>query len=158
MYLLNPLAFARDLRAHRVPESVKARYMVLGAIVQYLHYAWRSPHGVEATSPLQFGVAVGATAAGVYVCYRANAAGDDSRFVERFVCLAVPLTVWTFLGGVVRAATLLYGLGVRGETYRTVSGGISLFLWVAYYGALRWLIIHASRNDVAGPPPLPRTA
>lgn len=158
MYLLNPLAFARDLRAHRVPESVKACYMVLGGVVQYLHYAWRSHSGAEATSPLRFVTLVGLMAAGVYVCYRANAAGDGQRFVERFVCLAVPLTVWMSLAGVVLAATLLHGLGVPGETYQSVSGGISLLLWIVYYAALRWLMIQASKNDAAGPPPLPRAA
>ncbi|HEX8211948.1 MAG TPA: hypothetical protein VF584_17360 [Longimicrobium sp.] len=153
MYLLNPLAFARDLQADRVPESVKAQYMVLGGVVQYAQHAWRSHYAAEPASPLGFAVLVAAWVAGVYVCYRANAAGDDQRFVERFVCLAVPLTVWTSLAGIAGGGALYYGLGLRGETYGAVAGRASLLAWIVYVAALRWLIVHASKCN--GPPPLP---
>jgi hypothetical protein len=154
LYLLNPLAFARDLRDDRVPESVKAQYMVLGGIVQYAHYAWRSHYPAEPASSFGFAMLVAVWIAGVYVCYRANAAGDDRRFIERFICLAVPLTVWTSLAGIAVAAAMYYGLGLRGEEYGAMRGGITLLMWIAYVAALRWLIIHASKRD--GPPPLPR--
>jgi hypothetical protein len=95
-------------------------------------------------------------AAGVYVCYRANAAGDGRRFIERFICLAVPLTIWTFLAGIAVAAALYFGLGLRGEGYGTVAGGVTLLVWIVYVAALRWLIIQASKRN--GPPPLPRSA
>lgn len=156
VYLLNPLAFARDLRADRVPEGVKAHYMVLGGIVQYAQLAWRSHYGTQPTSLLDFAMIVAYWVAGVYVCYRANAAGDGRHFIERFICLAVPLTVWTFLAVIAVAAALYFGLGLRGEEYRAISSGLTLLVWIAYIAALRWLIIHASKRN--GPPPLPRAA
>jgi hypothetical protein len=156
VYLLNPLAFARDLRADRVPESVKARYMVLGGMVHYVHYAWRSHDAAAPVSPFGFAVLVAAWLVGVYVCYRANAAGDDRRFVERFICLAAPLTVWTFLAGIAVAAALYYGLCLRGQAYGAYAGGVSLLVWIIHIAILRWLIIHASKRN--GPPPLPSAA
>ena len=156
VYLLNPLAFARDLRADRVPESVKVQYMVLGGIVQYAQFAWRSHDGAEPTSLPDFAWLVAFWIAGVYVCYRANAAGDDRHFIERFTCLTVPLTVWTFLAGTAVAAALYFALGVQGEAYGTIASRVSLLLWIANIAALRWLIIQASKRN--GPPPLPRAA
>jgi hypothetical protein len=156
LYLLNPLAFARDLRDDRVPERVKAQYMVLGGIVQYAEYAWRSHYAAKPASPFGFAMLVAVWIAGVYVCYRANAAGDDRRFIERYICLAVPVTVWTSLAGIAVFAAMYFGLGLRGEEYGAMRGGITLLMWIAYVAALRWLIIHASKRS--GPPPLPRVA
>ncbi|HEU4881024.1 MAG TPA: hypothetical protein VFT45_02230, partial [Longimicrobium sp.] len=36
--------------------------------------------------------------AGIWVCYRANQRGDGTAFVERFICLSVPVTIrWLVL-------------------------------------------------------------
>ena len=32
------------------------------------------------------------TVVGIYLCYRANKSGDNKNFIERFVCLSVPIT------------------------------------------------------------------
>ncbi|HEX8830109.1 MAG TPA: hypothetical protein VF705_03030 [Longimicrobium sp.] len=93
VYLLNPLALARDLRADRVSEGVKARYLAIGFTVQYVNMVWRSYSGSQPPSPSALLVQGAGTCAGFYLCYRANAAGDNRNFIERLFCLAVPLIV-----------------------------------------------------------------
>jgi hypothetical protein len=93
------------------------------------------------------------TVAGLVVCFRANARGDNRAFLERYLCLSA-------LVGLVAAAlyyALYYGMGViafmtgridaeaRGWNREAMSLAASLVVTVIYYAWLRQLLTRAAR-------------
>lgn len=68
--------------------------------------------------PLIGGVAV--TVAGIWVCYRANQRGDGTAFLERFICLTLPVMLrWLALFFGVWIGLVLIGRTV----HRDIPGG-----------------------------------
>jgi hypothetical protein len=142
-----------------VSEGQKAAYLVLGIAIQALFTAWRSLSGGRASDPVLYIASALLLALGVYVCYRANASGDGERFLERYVCLAVPLTIWMLVTGFVIGAVLMYGLGLRDRAYTNASWILSPILWIAYFVAMRWLwqTFRACRHGHDTPSVAPRS-
>jgi hypothetical protein len=145
LYIFNARSLARALRAGQVTEGEKALYFVVGSVIQAGLAGWRSVYGGSRSDLRLYALSAVVLGMGVYVCYRANAAGDGERFLERYVCLSVPLTIWMMLVGFVAGAILMYGLGLRGGAYETVGYVLSSLLWIGYFGTMRWLIAEASR-------------
>ena len=144
MYLFNAPALAQALRSGRVSEGEKTLYFVVLSVFQSVLAAWRSAAGSGRSDAATYAVSALVVSAGVYVCYRANAAGDGQRFVERYVCLSVPLTIWTIGAGFLISALLMYGAGLEGGVYATVGHIANLLLWAAYFAVMRSLISRAA--------------
>lgn len=93
MYHWNTRALAEDLKKNSVSEKDKLRYflalLLLNLIVSSLpdgpfHPAW----WLVSSSTVLFIMILG-----MLHCYRQNLKGDGLRFIERFICLAWPLSV-----------------------------------------------------------------
>jgi hypothetical protein len=98
MLLFNPGRVADGLRSGDLSEHAKARLLVWSivlslflsrtSVLSYRNWAQR------VVALLFYGLFLG----GVWSCYRLNARLDNRRFVERYVCLSIPLWGWTMLG------------------------------------------------------------
>jgi hypothetical protein len=98
MYLWNARRLALALRAGRLTEADKAKYLIAGSVLSSLGggSALSALQSMVTALPLIGSVAV--TVAGIWACYRANQRGDGRAFVERFVCLVLPVMVrWLVL-------------------------------------------------------------
>jgi hypothetical protein len=98
MYLWNAERLARALRAGHVTEADKAKYLIAGSVLSSMGggSAISALQSRMTALPLLGGVAI--TVAGIWMCYRANQRGDGTAFVERFICLNLPVSVrWLVL-------------------------------------------------------------
>lgn len=98
MYLWNVERLVEALRAGSLSEAEKAKYLAVGTLLASLSArpglaAWSTSAGAARAAAL-----MAVTVCGVWLCYRANRRGDGRAFVERFVCLMVPVYVrWLVL-------------------------------------------------------------
>jgi hypothetical protein len=93
MYLWNAERLALALRAERLTETDKAKYLMVGALLAGL-----SPQAGliglrNITDAVQVGGGLAVTLGGIWICFRANQRGDGRAFIERFYCLFVPVYV-----------------------------------------------------------------
>ena len=96
-------------------------------------------------------------AAGIVACFRANQRGDGVRFIERIVCLALPVLVrWYVLTlGVYYAAYFAGGLAGwwTAASYHDSFGGFRLWAYVLvqalYFAMLRRYVALASSRPAA---------
>ena len=93
MLLLSPARVAQGLRAGTLTETQKARLMIAGVMLSAI-LANLSPRGFRTWGDvLYLMLYLIGMSAGIWACYRANDEGDGHWFVERYVCLSVPLTI-----------------------------------------------------------------
>ena len=98
MLLFSPGRVADGLRSGALTEHAKARLLV-SSIVVGLFVSRASLLSYRTVGALLGAVVVYALfVGGVWSCYRLNARLDDRRFVERYVCLSIPLWTWTMIG------------------------------------------------------------
>jgi hypothetical protein len=149
MHLLDAAGLADELRRDELSEKQKLAYMVAMVVVGLLlgRSAGMEPWTLlgAAVALLQLGIAVG----GVWYCFAANQRGDGRSFIERFVCLGVPLWIWWAV-----ANYTLYFLGLaiaflpavsRTEAwYRSFPILASLVLGPLYYLALARYVARAA--------------
>jgi hypothetical protein len=149
MRLWNVNALAKDLAASRVSERDKLLFLLanllFAAVMSELDkYRVVNPNAWHLTTSV---LAIGIVAVGTVLCYRANKKGDGKHFMERYICLSVPVTIR--LAFVLVCVLLLLYLAVpvlSGEEFRdglsVHSSFISAVLLVIssalYYG---WLVI-----------------
>jgi hypothetical protein len=90
--------------------------------------------------------------AGIWACYRANDEGDGRGFVERYVCLSVPLSILSYLIYIVLfygAYFLLrdrpgFGPAAFAQTVKPYAVLTGLALLFAYFATLRAYIRRVS--------------
>ena len=98
MYFWNADRLVAALRAGRLTEAEKARYYAAGSVLGALSArpglaAWNTAEGAVRAAAL-LAIMLG----GIALCYHANRRGDGRAFVERMVCLTVPVYVrWLLL-------------------------------------------------------------
>jgi hypothetical protein len=106
MLILSPGRVAAGLEARSISEEAKARLILFGYALTSL-FGGRSLPGYATWGEILLSVVyLGASVAGIWSCFRANQAGDGHSFVERYVCLGVPISVLVF-----GSYTALYYLG-----------------------------------------------
>jgi hypothetical protein len=97
MHLWNPRPVAEALRADRLSEADKFRYTVAAIVMRGLIGS-----GAVLTAHASLGSLVTAVGAlvvsviGVRACYVRNRTGDNRGFVDRYMCLGVPVLVQTY--------------------------------------------------------------
>ncbi len=142
MYFWNANALARDLREGKVTQGQKFFYfLIFMAMSSLAMYA-----GVETDSSyllMDMLSTVIVTVAGTYLCYQANARGDNKEFIDRFICIGFPIIV-RFIPIVVFVMVVYYGVGMyAGFSYVDESSIIDIliatvleityFIWVRSY-------------------------
>ena len=149
MVLWRAKALALDLRDDRVSERDKLGYLLVGLLIQGLIGRASLLNALRSRADV-LGILVLLTISigGAIAVFRANARGDGRRFLERYICLAVPLGIQMYVGYAVLAVPLYLLIGWNAP----VAGSNTIASWAAwsvlYYGALVWFYL-ALRRHVA---------
>jgi hypothetical protein len=158
MYWWNTHALAEALKTKRLSQRQKMIYlavMMLGVSLVVEVTAWLGPgSGVTpAMGVIRGAVLSGITLWGVLACYQANRRGDDSEFIDRFVCLSLPLTIRVLIVFSLLAFALIIPvylmmclmMGDRCESVATLlSDLLILVAEVVFYRRLRWHLLRVS--------------
>jgi hypothetical protein len=109
--ILRPSRLAAAFAAGEVSEREKFQYLLVWALIGLLvpshAEGWTGWTGVRAAF---VAASLLVTSIGLVACAQANARGDDRAFVERYLCLSVPLGILTY----VLYYVIYYGLGLVG--------------------------------------------
>jgi H+/Cl- antiporter ClcA len=157
MYLWDVNKLSEQLITNSVTEKDKMKYLIgyitIGAISGEVSY-WS---GVGMNSLNYFDylngfISVLLTIIGTFICYRANQVGDGQKFVERFICLSVPIIIRIIIIGfpVAIGIYIAADLFVMGGKHNFENGADSiqtlliLFYLVIYFYWIRKLIITIS--------------
>lgn len=95
MYLWSTDSLAKALSNRKVSRREEAHYLTAALLLfaVFLYAPLLPCTDFTIVSALE-GIAVaGITIAGIRLCYRANPAGEEEFFLQRFVCLSVPLAI-----------------------------------------------------------------
>jgi hypothetical protein len=93
MYIWNVKALAQDLKAGQVSQKEKMKYFLVTIIVQMLMTSMPAQPSLQYGDFIRTVIFIIITAIGIVVCYKANSRGDDKEFVERIICLSLPIGV-----------------------------------------------------------------
>ena len=79
-----------------------------------------------------------------YIAYRINALGDNDRFIERYVCLSLPIMIKTIVFSIIGAISLnIILLGIFGadlvEKMLDKKFGIGYAVLISAYGCYRYV-------------------
>jgi hypothetical protein len=96
MYLWNTKALASQLKSGSLSQAERFKYflavtildIMLFEILRYLKLAILS-----ITNLIESSTMVLITILGTYWSYTANKTGDDREFIDRYICLSIPLTI-----------------------------------------------------------------
>lgn len=92
--LFNDKRLAKDFIAGEIVESEKALYLVALVVIQALFTMLiRSSGGDHVYRVASSFLIVLISIFGIAYCYRENLRGDGKAFVERFLCLSVPVSL-----------------------------------------------------------------
>jgi hypothetical protein len=94
MLILRPGRVAAALRAGSLSEDDKVRLVLAWTAIQSV-LGTRSVVGARSWTDVVLTLLyIVASMAGIVRCYRVNQAGDGRSFVERFICIGVPISIW----------------------------------------------------------------
>jgi hypothetical protein len=149
MRFWHPGRVATGLREGQLSEADKARYLAASFVI-------RSCVGQISHRSMVSVIHLGVFLIGLAWCYRANMQGDGQRFIERYLCLSLPLVVW-ILGLYLVPYYGTYfvlrwtGHAVPAETYQIVAHpyiiGANFLLTIMYYVVLGYYMRQVARND-----------
>jgi hypothetical protein len=153
MAIWTPARVAEDLRAGRLTESSKARYIVFAIIAQSVTGS-RSLRDVRpGVDTIALFMCLVITLIGVWAAIRANAAGDGRAFVERYMCIGVSL--WVYIAAVYIAiyyviyVFLARGQVVTAETYPRLAmpymRSLGVWLTIGFAIGIRQYVAQAAR-------------
>jgi hypothetical protein len=149
---------AAELRDGRLTETQKFHYVLAAAGLHYIVGPLSLLSGPKDTRTLVLlGLAATLATLGLVWCFQANQRGDGRLFLERYLCLAVPTTVRTYVIGyglyysLAAAAYRLLGESSL-QWFRDPWGVPVVFgavLLVAYFATLRYYVAQASSTATA---------
>ena len=140
MVYLNPRQLALELRDSIVSERTKYRLVLLGFALQLV---WGQGLYSGANRGYTLIVLIGAVMYwGIRSCYNANARGDNRAFVERFMCLSVPMSIYFAIAS--------YLVGVTSYRLREImSERVTMWVWLLAYLALYVIFYRVLRYYIA---------
>ena len=160
MHLFNINRLAAKLRANTLSEAEKYRYFLVMVVLRI----WSDAGRLAISQPKNHFAGLVSMAIisilGFHICYKVNQRGDNQRFIERLICLSVPISIWAYLanflfyyGGFVVAQTLLGRAEALSIWAMFSSAGvwISGAFLVVYFGALIYFIGQIARAQAATP-------
>lgn len=95
MYFWNTKALAKELKEGSVDQKEKMKYFVIFMLSTYVVFDL-SLYMQEEYSSDDFILSLlntGLMMIAVYFCYRINLEGDNFEFIDRFVCLSLPISI-----------------------------------------------------------------
>ena len=98
MYFWNTKALATRLKEGTLTQGEKLPYFLFFVAISYLIYEINFfPNGSEPSEGIEDLVHSGLTIClgvlGTFLCYRVNKEGDNSEFIDRFICLNFPVCI-----------------------------------------------------------------
>jgi hypothetical protein len=147
MVLWRARALALELRDGRVAEREKLGYLLVGLVIQaVIGHASLLSTLRSLSMALGILVALAISVVGAIAAFRANARGDGRQFLERYLCLAVPVGIQMYAGWAVLASLLYLLTG----WHAPVAGSSTVASWAAwsflYYGAIVWFYFALRRH------------
>jgi len=102
MYLWNTKALAKELKEGTLNEWEKFKYFITGVMLYELLISIPSDTDYNLFEWVVISVSgFLITFLGIYMCYKINKTGDGLNFIERFICISLPimikLSVWSLL-------------------------------------------------------------
>ncbi len=158
MHFFNPRSVAEKLRDGVLSERDKFGYVIATLVVQF---ADGLPHRLMSSwQPIAYLLFAGVfytlvSYLGLRACFATNARGDNKGFVERWLCLSLPLSMWTivlptYLG---LASYIFYALVGRGYSglfglFSLMLSAVTWSLFILYFVLLnRFMAIAASGSS-----------
>ena len=136
MFLWHASQAARALRANQLSERDKFAHLLAASALQFLvgRYAL-FVRGQTIGSVLIVLAMLGVTVWGLVRAFRMNQQGDGTRFLERYMVLAVPLTIQFYAVYAVLAALAYFLVPAPANQ----PGLLRYGFWLSYLVALMWL-------------------
>jgi hypothetical protein len=149
MVLWRAKTLALDLRDGRVAERDKLGYLLVGLLIQAIIGRASLLSALRSLgAALGILVVLAISIAGTIAAFRANTQGDGRQFLERYLCLAVPVGIQMYVG----YAALAVPLNLLTGWNTLVADNNTVASWAAwsllYYGALVWFYF-ALRQHIA---------
>jgi len=140
MYLWNTNALANELKEGTLSEREKFKYYITSTLLYELlilvtSFSARTFSAVEIFLSL---LSIAILFFGTYQSYRVNQKGDGLNFIERFICLSLPIgikiIVWYFLGMIIFFIVMIL-LGGRSSELNDYGTFWGLFYLVTSFSA-----------------------
>lgn len=148
MYLWNARRLALALRAGRLNEADKAKYLLVSVLLGSLSAQPGLTTLTSATAVVQAVAAVAVTLGGIWLCFGANQRGDGRAFIERFYCLMVPVYVrWLvmYYAAWIALAALGEAVGRKGVPATAFGQWYGLLMLPLLYAHLHHYVAIAAR-------------
>jgi len=159
VHLFNPRPLAEKLRDDVLGERDKFHYILASLMLQLAGGALGllTASALSAKAVLSLGVFALILVLGSRACFATNVRGDNRRFVERWLCLSVPLSFWFLLVPHALDAAFYFYAGrlIRtpfGPALRLLLPFFSLWIWARlalFYVALNHFIRIAASGSAA---------
>ena len=158
MYLWNTKALATKLKSGELSQHERFKYFFLYIVlttvtIEFLFYV--TEEQLNFFTLISSAIAITATVVGLILSYRVNKMGDDKEFIDRYVCVGLPIAV--------KLVVLLIGIGIlyvilcevifgcADDKYLEESSWVDIFLPLIFNLLFWWRIIHhigwISRSD-----------
>jgi len=160
MYLWNIKALATELRSGALPQRERMKYylvfVVLGTIAAEM--AYYVPQPVSAPLIVSSSTLILGGALGTYATYRVNRRGDDLEFIDRSMCLGLPIILRLVVVAMpVYIAYFVVGSLIGGEAFDRFTvhtTWIDVGFYAALLAAFYWRLAHhlslvSKSNEVA---------
>ena len=107
MYLWNTKALATKLKSGELSQHERFKYFFLYIVlttvtIEFLFYV--TEEQLNFFTLISSAIAITATVVGLILSYRVNKMGDDKEFIDRYVCVGLPIAV--------KLVVLLIGIGI----------------------------------------------
>lgn len=160
MLFLNPRRVAEKLRNDALSETTRYRFVVGALLLQGGDALTRSLYTSGTTGQRLAGalLAVVVSLVGLHFAHRTNERGDNRAFIERWLCLSVPLTFWTRNVPYIVQVGLYYVMGTSplfGQFLPLIWVGHWLLLVLFYVALNRYMHMASGERRVVetlGPP------
>ena len=153
MYLWDVNALVEDFKEKRVTQRERLKYFLvfMGLVTLVIYGSSLDPIELTAIAIVHLLIEVIVCIVGIILCYKANQRGDDEEFVDRFICIWLPVSIRVgviYLGVIVFYLMVSNALpGLLPEFFpegrmSVVDAASSIAYSVIFY---IWLRVHISR-------------
>ncbi|MEL7632246.1 hypothetical protein [Sporomusa sphaeroides] len=156
MYFWNVKALIEELRTGNLLQKEKMKYYLLTTLIPTIlvELYMSSPWEINSIKNVNLFIVIFANIIGILLCFEANRLGDNKDFIERMICLSVPigfrLTIMFLIiyPPILLMKPLLINKPLSSDLFRLV---IVFLEQLLYFGLLRYYILDVSganrKND-----------
>ncbi|MBA2875435.1 hypothetical protein [Thermaerobacillus caldiproteolyticus] len=155
MYFWNVKALAEELMQKKITPQKKMQYLLAFILVETISVELSYWLGIYSKANIYdvlysfFSIAINFL--GVIFCYKANKRGDNQDFIERFVCIGLPISIRILFLGIVMVGLYIPIGGYFGfytDSTNIIDFIICILLEVLYYARMRSYILKISTHSI----------